>query len=118
MTSVREPMTPAQYEDAIQQLIEQFAARVEADTKARFNTEYPALEREGNWNVEVKPGRFYTRLDVGRSGKYMVENQTGRIFGIKAYGVIHRGHQYGTLQTVNDWQWGGYVAHPKRGDNS
>ena len=32
----------------------------------------------------------------------------GNIYGVKAYGVIHRGHHYGTLDTINDWYWGGY----------
>ena len=36
-------------------------------------------------------------LDVGNSGKYMIENETEKIYGIKAYGVIHRGHFFGTL---------------------
>jgi len=50
---------------------------------------------------------------VGSSGKYMVENETGRIFGIKAYGVIHRGHYFGTLETIHDYNWGSYRAQKK-----
>jgi hypothetical protein len=67
-----------------------------------------------NAHVSIKPGNKYTKIDVGNSGKYMVENSTGNIFGIKAYGVIHRGHQYGTLNTINDWNWEEYTAIPKR----
>lgn len=63
-----------------------------------------------NVKTSVKLGKKYTKVDVGSSGKYMVENETGKIFGIKAYGVIHRGHQYGTLDTINDYYWGGYTA--------
>jgi len=59
----------------------------------------------------IKPGRKYTKVDVGGSGKYMVVNETGEIFGIKAYGVIHRGHKYGTLDTINDFYWGYYKAY-------
>ena len=40
----------------------------------------------------------------------MVELSTGNIYGIKAYGVIHRGHFYGTLDTINDYDWSEYVA--------
>jgi hypothetical protein len=43
--------------------------------------------REGNWKAQVRPGRKYTRVDMGlgRSfiGKYMVVNATGQIFGVK-----------------------------------
>jgi hypothetical protein len=60
--------------------------------------------------TRVKIGRKYANVDVGTSGKYMVELDTGRIFGIKAYGVIHRGHAFGTLDTITDWDWSGYRA--------
>ena len=58
----------------------------------------------------VKANKKYANVDVGRSGRYMVELATGEIFGIKAYGVIHRGHQYGTLDTLADFDWSGYRA--------
>ncbi len=56
----------------------------------------------------IKPGQKYTKVDVGGSGKYMIVNNTGEIFGIKAYGVIHRGHKFGTLDTINEFDWRGY----------
>jgi len=51
----------------------------------------------------------YIYIDVGGSGKYMV-NKQGEIFGIKAYGVIHLGHFYGNLDTIDDFYWGDYTA--------
>lgn len=67
-----------------------------------------------NYVVKYHEGKKYTRVDVGTSGKYMVVNATGEIFGIKAYGVIHKGHQYGTLDTISDWDWRGYAAHKRQ----
>lgn len=64
--------------------------------------------------VTIKPRRKYTLVDVGRSGKYMIDADEN-IYGIKAYGVIHRGHQYGTLDTINEYYWGEYVAQKRRG---
>jgi hypothetical protein len=71
-----------------------------------------------NERVTVIPGRVYTKVDVGpagftdpskaSSGKFMVENATGIIYGIKAYGKVHKGHAYGTLDTVDEWYWGDY----------
>ena len=58
----------------------------------------------------IQPGRKYTKIDIGSSGRYMIENETERIYGIKAYGVIHRGHYFGTLDTIDQYQWGGYYA--------
>lgn len=54
-------------------------------------------------------GKKYIRVDVGGSGRYMVDLQ-GNIFGIKAYGVIHKGHCYGNLDTINEYFWGDYKA--------
>jgi len=62
----------------------------------------------------VKLGKKYARVDVGDSGKYMVDLADSKIWGIKAYGVIHRGHYYGTLDTISGCDWSGYTATPRR----
>ena len=64
-------------------------------------------------------GKKYTRIDIGsldpnslhRSGRLMID-EAGDIYGIKAYGVIHRGHRYGNLDTISEWWWGEY--YPQR----
>lgn len=63
--------------------------------------------------TRIIPGKKYTKVDVGNSGKYMVDNATGEIFGIKGYGVIHKGHRYGTLDTIHEYFWGEYKAFKK-----
>src|SRR3990167_7072149 len=67
-----------------------------------------------NCQITVKFGGKYARVDVGTSGKYMVVLATGEIFGIKAYGVIHRCHSYGTLDTIDEYNWGGYRAFKRQ----
>jgi len=62
-----------------------------------------------NCKTSVKQGKKYTKIDVGGSGKLMIDSE-GNIFGIKAYGVIHRGHCYGTLNTIHNYYWDEY--HP------
>lgn len=90
-----------------------FAALVEQHTVARLKEQQlDCAANIAHAKTKVTICKKYTRVDVGASGRYIVENDTQRIFGIKAYGVIHRGHQYGTLDTINDWCWGGY--HAKR----
>jgi hypothetical protein len=69
---------------------------------------YQGHERSAE--VKIIPGKKYIKIDMGGSGKYMVVNETGEIFGIKAYGVIHRGHRFGTLDTISDYYWGEYRA--------
>ena len=73
------------------------------------------LDCEGNRHnhkVSIKEGNKYIKIDIGSSGKYMIDT-IGNIYGIKAYGVIHRGHQYGTLDTINQYYWGDYQAYKK-----
>ncbi len=87
--------------------IQDFANLLEQEWKEQRLKDYPRLTPE---TVSISPGPKYTKVDVGSSGKYMVVNETGEIFGIKGYGVIHRGHQYGTLDTIHEWDWSGYTA--------
>lgn len=93
-----------------------------ADTITRETTEaqqryqaryYPDSPYDGtvNYTAHIIPGKKYIKMDVGGSGKYMIDGD--KIFGIKAYGVIHRGHQYGTLDTIDEWYWGEYTATPR-----
>lgn len=65
------------------------------------------------YRARIVTGKKYAKLDFGTSGVYMIVNDTGEIFGIKAYGVIHRGHRFGTLDTISEWNWGGYRASRK-----
>jgi hypothetical protein len=68
-----------------------------------------------NARTRIIVGQKYAKIDVGNSGKFMVEMATGNIFGIKAYGQIHKGHFYGTLDTTNEYFWGEY--YPKHKTN-
>jgi hypothetical protein len=88
--------------------IEQLANLIEKQTRERYIKDGFNPEMH-NHKVSIKPGKRYIKVDVGSSGKYMVDAE-GNIFGIKAYGVIHLGHQYGTLDTIKEWNWGGYTA--------
>jgi hypothetical protein len=94
--------------------LKHFADLVETSTLARLRAEgYTYTGIDNTAKVTVKPGTKYIKVDVGESGKYMIEAATGDIYGIKAYGVIHRGHKYGNIASVDLWNWGGYHATPK-----
>ena len=72
--------------------IQEFADLVQKDQKEKYATEYPEQPIEfweNSYTVRVKPGIKYTKVDVGNSGKYMVVNATGEIYGIKAYVLIN-----------------------------
>jgi hypothetical protein len=71
--------------------------------------------------TKIIQGKKYTRIDVclpQQSGRYMVDNETGAIYGIKGYGVVNLGHYHGTLDTINNYYWGEFApmkmeAHAK-----
>lgn len=91
------------------QKLQTFANLVHQETADRYRKQYQNLDAEREAQITIKPGKKYTKIDVGRSGKYMVTNDTGEIYGIKAYGVIHKGKRYGTLDTIHDYYWGDYA---------
>jgi len=48
----------------------------------------------------AKDRRKYVALDDGDSGRYLLEKATGIVWGIKAYGVIHRGKRMGHIDAI------------------
>ena len=93
--------------------IKEFAELLEHDQIEWLHKSNLACEENiNNAKTTVKRGKKYTKVDVGGSGKYMI-SQERNIFGIKAYGVIHKGHCYGTLDTIHNYNWGGYTAAKK-----
>lgn len=99
----------------IEAKLEAFRATLEAAQLAGLGIR--KVDCEGNRlnaKCSIKIGGKYARVDTASSGMYMVVLATGEIYGIKAYGVIHRGHFYGTLDTLEDYDWSGYRAMKKR----
>lgn len=89
--------------------LEAFAKLLEAQQIERLHQQDLACDANiAHARTNIKNGKKFVKVDVGNSGKYMVEVETGNIFGIKGYGVVHRGHWYGTLDTINEYQWGDY----------
>lgn len=88
-----------------------FAALLEQDQlRGLIRQEVDCEANRENVKTSVHIGKRWARVDVGTSGKYMVELSTGEIVGIKGYGVPHLGHRYGTLDTIQAWDWSGYTA--------
>lgn len=81
--------------------VDEFAKRVQEGEQASLRRVNLACEANlHNAETSVKPGRKWTKVDVGPSGKYMIDGE-GNIYGIKGYGVPHLGHYYGNLSNPN-----------------
>lgn len=88
--------------------LQAFADLLFKEQSERLQREHKFLDPEKECKVMIKPGKKWIKVDVGTSGKFMVDAATGDIFGIKAYGVVHKGHHYGNLNTIDRYDWGGY----------
>ncbi|MGH3401038.1 MAG: hypothetical protein ACRDRJ_00720 [Streptosporangiaceae bacterium] len=89
--------------------VEELAALVLTQQRGRLARDASQWQADAE-TVAIRPGRKYTKIDRGpesnMSGFLMIDNITGEIFGIKGYGVVHKGHRYGTLETADQWYWG------------
>ena len=82
-----------------QERIQLFAELVqEQEKQALIQLCGSTLGNETSYLTHIRPKRKYTYIDVGSSGRYIIEGEN--VFGCKAYGVIHRGHFFGTLNDI------------------
>ena len=50
-----------------------------------------------------------------KMGRYMVESRTGAIYGIKSWTQVNKRRQYGTLDTIDQYDWSDFYARPLPG---
>ena len=93
--------------------LERFRAFVEKMGKDDVERRHPRLGRD-YFSAVIVPGKVYDKVDVvtggQQMGRYMVEVRTEIIYGIKGYGKVHKGHRYGTLDTIEEFDWSPYYA--------
>lgn len=92
--------------------IDDFAYLLGKEQEENISKSFPSLDAHKEAMITIITGRKYTKVNVGRSGKYMVDDN-GNIFGIKGYGRVHKGRYYGTLQTIDQYHWGEYAPIKK-----
>jgi hypothetical protein len=91
--------------------IDRLCEKISEDLKHHWKTHNYAFEPD---KAVFKEGNKYIKIDIANfngstgRGSLMVEVATERIYGIKAYGVIHKGRYYGTLSEINSYYWGNY----------
>lgn len=67
-----------------------------------YRVNYPATYERGQADkVTVKPKKKYINIDIGSSGAYMVDATDGTVYGIKGYGVPHKGVVHGNIADVD-----------------
>lgn len=95
--------------------IEEFAALMKSDRQDYLRKNYTDWQADAVRDPEILPGRVYTKVDEEHGhGRFMVDNKSGIIYGIKGYGQVHKGREYGTLETAGQWYWGEYTPRERR----
>jgi len=69
--------------------------------------------------VEVETGRKFDKVYIKtrhqKLGRYMVDRNSWVIYGIKSWAQINERRQYGTLDTIDQYDWSSYYGIPKAG---
>ncbi len=86
--------------DATDPRIIDFLAAWHENGRASFEKSYPNLNYDRDYVKTAHNRRKYIGLDDGNSGSMMLEKTTGKVYGIKGYGQIHRGHLCGDIEAL------------------
>jgi hypothetical protein len=107
-----------------------FMSLLETEMNADIERRLPTL----NESAKKDGRRGYNEIGHDESGKrfirvwantgsqkgvrYFVEKETGTIFGAKGWKAYNPNHEYGTLDTITEWDWSDYYAVSKTGKSS
>lgn len=58
--------------------------------------------------VTYKVRKKYILVDIGVSGRYMIDKESEIIYAINGYGKINKNKNFGTLDTIKKYYWGDF----------
>lgn len=69
--------------------------------------------------VKIETGRKFDKVYIQtkhqKLGRYMVDRNSWTIYGIKSWAQINERRIYGTLDTIDQYDWSPYYGTPKSG---
>lgn len=82
-----------------------------------LNTTNSSATHGDTWETETgrKFDKVYVRTSVQKLGRYMVDRNSWVIYGIKSWAQINPRRTFGTLDTIDQFDWSGYNGAPKAG---
>jgi len=99
--------------------LENFRETFERHHNERMARLYPTLTPD---MIECETGYKFDKVFVNngtqRLGHYMVESRTGAIYGITSWTQVNKRRQYGTLDTVDQYDWSDFYARPLPGSDA
>lgn len=95
--------------------LEAFCARITTDQIHRLQDH--GLVCDANMKSAVatvmKPGRVWTRIQIGSSVRYFVHNVSGQIFASASWRKPNTNRFFGMIDTIDQFDWGNYEAVAK-----
>ena len=82
-----------------------------------LNDQNVSATRGDKWQIETgrKFDKVYVQTNVQKLGRYMVDRNSWVIYGIKSWAQINPRRTFGTLDTVDQYDWAPYNGVPKAG---
>jgi len=72
--------------------------------------------------TESASGRKYDKIyrteNLGKKCDFMVERSSGNVYGTKSWVMINYRREFGSLDTISEWNWGGRRPSPIPGTPS
>ncbi len=93
------------------------AAFQKADTDGRETTDIVAIETGRKFD-KVYVQTFHQGKPLQKLGRYMVDRNSWVIYGIKSWAQINERRTYGTLDTVDQYDWKHHYGVPKAGTDA
>jgi hypothetical protein len=85
-----------------------------ADTDGRDTTDIVSIETGRKFD-KVYVQTFHQGKPLQKLGRYMVDRNSWVIYGIKSWAQINERRTYGTLDTIDQYDWKPYYGQPKPG---
>lgn len=97
------------------------------DKLEAFRTTFEKADTDGRDTtdtVQVETGRkfdkcyvqtFHNGQPLQKLGRYMIDRNSWVIYGIKSWQQVNLRRQYGTLDTIDQYDWKPYYGTPKPG---
>ena len=85
-----------------------------ADTDGRDTTDIVSIETGRKFD-KVYVQTFHQGKPLQKLGRYMVDRNSWVIYGIKSWAQINERRTYGTLDTVDQYDWSAHYGIPKAG---
>ena len=82
-----------------------------------LNTTNSSAAHGDKWEIETgrKFDKVYVKTSVQKLGRYMVDRNSWVIYGIKSWAQINERRVFGTLDTVDQYDWSPFHGVPKAG---